>query len=365
MIKNDNVNKILNEMHAKLASKYGKYRENKDEPGKIKIENLVFSAMIKNPTAGPTDCSRELRQLHEVDFPADAIINLLRRYSLSNPKERITVFNWINAMADKFVLSIYGDRNAYADFTRLKREIPKDTYWGRNTSVTRALRLILLSIYLRHSELDPQNDIEIILNLGEVYAKYTLFDYEDIVGYAYHFPSAKKNTQGQARREQIDVSSLLEKIERLEDELARTNGMLQELQDDFDCQIDEAKLQELTAFFSKLNSDKYGCIIDELFSLRRGIDKLRKENFPLPIEIKGIMIMATKLLLFVKESHIDPMKKLNEVILVKVSDIENCIYEGSPFLDADEEKTVRVISPGWIYRDKGVQISRPKLKEEK
>lgn len=363
MIQNNSVNKIIKEMHTKLMSKHGKYRENKDEPGKIKIENLVFSSMIKNPAAGPMDCSRELRQLYGVDFPADAIINILRRQSLSNPKERVSVFNWINAMADKFVMAIYGDKNAYTDFSRLKREVPKDTYWGRNTTGDRALRMILLSVYLRHSELDQENDINIILNLGEVYAKYTLFDYEDIVGYAYHFPSAKKKVQ--IRREQVDVNVLLEKIGRLEDELARTNGMLQELQDDFDCQIDEAKLQELTAFFSKLNSDKYGCIIDELFSLRRGIDKLRKENFPLPIEIKGIMIMATKLLLFVKESHIDPMKKLNEVILVKVSDIENCIYEGSPFIDADEEKTVRVISPGWIYRDKGIQISRPKLKEEK
>ena len=32
-------------------------------------------------------------------------------------------------------------------------------------------------------------------------------------------------------------------------------------------------------------------------------------------------------------------------------------------MNAEEEKQVKVISPGWIYSEKQVQISRPKVKE--
>ena len=49
--------------------------------------------------------------------------------------------------------------------------------------------------------------------------------------------------------------------------------------------------------------------------------------------------------------------------IVKASDIEFCDYEGTPFADKDDEKIVRVISPGWLYTDKDIQIARPKIKE--
>ena len=45
-------------------------------------------------------------------------------------------------------------------------------------------------------------------------------------------------------------------------------------------------------------------------------------------------------------------------------EIEHCQYDGSPFLTDDEIKTVRVVAPGWIYKEKQIQIACPKVKEE-
>lgn len=56
--------------------------------------------------------------------------------------------------------------------------------------------------------------------------------------------------------------------------------------------------------------------------------------------------------------------KVNSVHDVTAADIEFCNYDGTPFAAQDEIKSVRVISPGWIYKDKKIQISRPKVKEE-
>lgn len=56
--------------------------------------------------------------------------------------------------------------------------------------------------------------------------------------------------------------------------------------------------------------------------------------------------------------------KINEVKEVSASDVEFCNYEGNPFTTKEEKKLVKVISPGWIYKDKELQISRPKVKEE-
>jgi len=129
-------------------------------------------------------------------------------------------------------------------------------------------------------------------------------------------------------------------------------------------QLEASKVKELADFFAMLNSEKYGCILDELLVVRKGVDALRKSNYELPIEINGLLIMVKKLVQFVRDSHIEPMMKIDSIKEVSACDIEFCNYEGSPF-DSDKTKKVRVISPGWVYKDKDLQISRPKVKEVK
>ena len=73
--------------------------------------------------------------------------------------------------------------------------------------------------------------------------------------------------------------------------------------------------------------------------------------------------MTKKLIQFVRDNHIEPMMKINDIKAVNASDVEFCIYEGSPFINATDEKLVQVVSPGWVYKDKDIQISRPKVKE--
>ena len=140
--------------------------------------------------------------------------------------------------------------------------------------------------------------------------------------------------------------------------------MLQDLQEEFEEQLEASKAKELADFFARLNSEKYGCILDELLVVRKGIDELRKKNYELPIEINGLLIMVKKLIQFVRDSHIEPIMKINSTREVIASDVEFCNYEGSPFATLGDRKMVKVVSPGWIYKDKELQISRPKVKEE-
>ena len=162
----------------------------------------------------------------------------------------------------------------------------------------------------------------------------------------------------------ISYEQAVRKAIQLEHSLERTDAMLQELQDEFDEKIEESRIKELTDFFSRLNSEKYGYLLDELLAVRKGIDRLKKENFELPVEINGLLIMVRKLIQFVRDSHIEPIMKVDSIKKVRVADVAFCNYEGTPFQDGNEEKTVRVISPGWVYKDKDLQISRPKIKEE-
>ena len=140
--------------------------------------------------------------------------------------------------------------------------------------------------------------------------------------------------------------------------------MLQDLQEEFEEQLEESKVREMTEFFAKLNSDRYGYILDELLQINKGAEVLRKNGYTLPLEINGMIIMLKQLIQFVKDNHIEPIMKINSIRQVLATDIEFCNYEGTPFASGNEVKTVRVVSPGWVYKDKEIQISRPKVKEE-
>lgn len=356
---------ILQEIHTKIDKRY-RCQAGGGALAAAGREGRVYSILTAEAGIGPGDCSRKVQQVYGLNLGVDEIIAIMKRSAIGHPNERRIVIGHANKLADEFVAAMRGSAESYKHFAEFKKKLPEGTFFERKNCFEKMLRLILISVFTRYSDLFSEEDTEVVLNISDTLCKYCVYDIEEIVGYAYGFPMYRKNAGAGGRQgKKFSFHELLEKNGRLEGELERVNGMLQELQEDFDRQLSETKVQELTEFFSRLNSDRYGCIIDELFSLRRGIEKLRRENYGLPHEISGLMIMATKLLAFVKDSHIDPMMRLGAVIEVKAADAENCIYEGTPFTGSDEAKTVRVLSPGWIYRDKEIQISRPKLKEEK
>ena len=94
----------------------------------------------------------------------------------------------------------------------------------------------------------------------------------------------------------------------------------------------------MTVFFAKLNSDKYGCILDLLLQVRKGINQLKKQHVALPPEISGLFILIQKMTQFVIDNHIDPIMKPGSRRMIKAGEAELCDYEGSPFMDKNEEK---------------------------
>ena len=123
----------------------------------------------------------------------------------------------------------------------------------------------------------------------------------------------KKKQQKNAPEKKLSYEEAMKKLNQLEITLERTNTMLSDLQDEFEEQLEASKVKELADFFARLNSEKYGCILDELLVIRKGIDQLRKNNYELPIEINGLLIMVKKLIQFVRDSHIEPIMKINSI----------------------------------------------------
>lgn len=329
----------------------------------IVTENHIFAAICNNFDMEPSECAVEANAKYGCCLTKDDVIQVLRHVRMANPVERKEIFEWCSELTGYFEKAVAGDRASFDKYEKRRKE-PALKNGKKHDSQDRVAAIM---IYEKHPEIDLFDDTDSLHLLGNTLARYFFYDMADAIGAAYNFPQyrdTKKKAQNAKTGNKMTYEQAERKINQLENALERTNTMLQDLQDEFEEQLQASKVKELADFFAKLNSEKYGCILDELLVVRRGVDQLRKDGFELPIEINGLLIMVKKLVQFVRDSHIEPIMKINSVREVTASDLEFCNYEGTPFSTPDEKKKVKVVSPGWIYKDKEVQISRPKVKEE-
>lgn len=351
------VKDILQGFHENVIERFKKQHAKNDE---LLLLSRVVEVLYEDCEAEPRRCASELNEKYGYDLDGDDIIALFRRKYMANRYERAETFRWAAAVAKLVGNAIVGDKAAY-DTLQVERRKTIITIDGRKNPQN---YIAAHCIFLMHPELNVYGSADVLRSLDVLLGKYFFYDFIDALGAAYGFETyraAKK--QHSIQPHTLSSQELMDKILQLENRLAMTNSMLQDLQDDFDDQLATVKIMELTEFFASLNSEKYGYILDELLMLRKGVDELRAKNFDVPLELNGVLILVKKMIQFVRDSHINPIMKINEIKKVKAADIEYCNYDGSPFISNDERKTVRVVSPGWLYKDKEIQISRPKLKE--
>lgn len=360
-INNPDVRKIQEGIHEAMLRKVKREGQPNED---IIMENKLFTVLCSNFDLEPREYAVLINRKYGYNLSGDDVIRILKNRRLGNPRERRELLEWAEEAAGYFEGAINGNRESYD-----KYETARNTVILHNGKKNYSQeRLALIMLYERYPEIDISGNINGLYSLGHTLARYLLYDISDVISEVYGFPQykdVKKKTGLKKNNGKITYNQALRRASQLENILERTNTMLQDLQEEFEEQLQANKVKELADFFAKLNSEKYGCILDELLVINKGIDGLKKNGVEIPIEINGLLIMVKKLIQFVRDSHIEPIMKINSIMEVTAADVEFCNYEGTPFSAPGEKKKVKVVSPGWIYRDKELQISRPKVKEEK
>ncbi|MBR1647816.1 MAG: hypothetical protein IJ685_13740 [Selenomonadaceae bacterium] len=317
------------------------------------LENRLIKIFCEDKLIEPRRCAELINSRYNENLSGDRVIQILRFLHLSYQSKRAELFDWAAETVDAFVKAL--ETHSQKDFEafialRDKKIINRD---GDPFKIQ--IRVACLMLYVKHPEIDKGTDSDIIDKFGNAHMKYFFFDVVDFLR------NICINHRRNGRQDKKD--SAQERVELLENMLNRSDMMLKDLQDEFDEKIRESHQNEMIEFFSLLNSEKYGCILDAVINVRNGVRKLRKENVQLPPEIGGLLILIERLAHFIKDNKINPILKPGSVQDMRFDEVEACDYEGSPFESTDEIKHVKVLSPGWFYQNKDVQIARPRLKE--
>lgn len=317
------------------------------------LENRVIKLFCEDKTLTPRLCADEMNARYKTDLYNEDIVKILKATRLSYQQKRADLIDWAEEMIRVFAHALESRKQTdFDDFLALRG---KTVYARDNERYKIQERVVCIMLYVKHPELDTGTDADTLEKFGNVYMKHLLYDVTDFL------KNICGKTKGGAKGDKKDQQQ--DKIELLENMLNRSDMLLKDLQDEFDARIKQSHQDDLVEFFSRLNSEKYGCILDEVLNARNGVRQLLKDKVQLPPEISGLFILIQRLAQFIRDSEINPIMKPGSVKDMRLNEVESCDYEGSPFLDTAEVKRVKVLSPGWVYKNKDVQISRPRLKE--
>lgn len=158
-----------------------------------------------------------------------------------------------------------------------------------------------------------------------------------------------------------------ERIQALEFQLQTTKSTLQFIQRSLDDMVQnvaqksvEAKDEAIADFFTQLNSERYGRLLDNALLVDQKLTELRKAKYRFPVEIMAIPMIIKNFMAFIKGIGFEPIRLMNEEFEASADDLTYVVYEGTPFQDG-ERKLVQVRCPGW--KRGGVIISQPVVKE--
>ena len=351
---NDNtVKKFIADAHECVVKNLNRMPEDSQFESYIN-ESRVFKIFIDNPRMSARDCAEEMNAVYGTSIQENFVF---RMFDDTFGKEftrkmREELFKWASDLATMFVQTLMS-RNTkdYESYKKLLPRNPRDRDFSIKKQANLKRRVLALTLYTKYPALNVYGDSESLEKFGYAYAKHFLFDINDLL----------KNICGVQDKDRSKNPAQRE-IERLKGALENNEILLKDLQEDFEARLQANHQNEMIDFFSGLNAEKYGRILDELLNIRSGIQQLRKQK-TLPPEISGLFIFINNFSKFVKDNDITPIMKIGSVHEMTLSEMESCDYEGSPYIKADEVKRVKVLSPGWFYKNKEIQIARPRLRE--
>lgn len=297
-------------------------------------ENRVLLLCTADPDMEP----RELAEAYNIRFGnetlnGDKIIRIFRQCRIANPHERKELLAYANDYAASLLHALSGGAG--------QLEIP--------TAHPQFKRMVLLSMLRQSKQVAESSASEYIIRMNKDFSRES-FD----------FILEQLHTQAASAK-----SSEEQEISALSASLERTKKLLHDMQESFDTQLEESRLEAEEDFISKLNSAEYGYILDQMAAASEGFRNMRAKHIRVPVEIRSMQTLVRRLSEFIEDCGVTEMMECDMHLRVTAEQAGAYQYEGTPFSSQAQVKLVEIISPGWEIKDRGIIIAQPRIREIK
>ena len=145
-------------------------------------------------------------------------------------------------------------------------------------------------------------------------------------------------------------------------ELVQT--MFDELNETIDESATEAKNTAIASFYSTMNSEDYGNLLDSMELVERRLATLKEQKVKIPPQILPLTIVFKQMVKFIKDCGITPIDVTGREFVTEVEGLAEYTYIGEAYTKLGEKKTVVVERPGWKFDSTIISLPTVREKEE-
>lgn len=328
-------------------------------------------------------CELYLKKEKVIEFTSEYIRYISLKTGLNTEERREKYKLEVKELVELILKGISGDIGAYKEFNKKYEEY---TYERENSDLDDVVlrRFIPLGIVISLNR--NQDNIlklgniekEAVKNLRPFHARYIISDFKYEFGCLLGLRRRRKDTAElidsfkqiveDSTEVEEETEETLESVKLERDQYKSSLKLIQKSLDELSEKLKEETqniaLEQIRDFFVALNSTKYGNFLDKIPLTEELLKDIRKNesSYDIPQEIKRVLIFIKSVIKFIKDQGITPIEEINKVFNGTAEEITEMDYVGEEFID-DEVKKLRIIAPGYKYKD--LIISIPKVEEVK
>lgn len=368
---------ILNEtMEKEMEIALKEENKNKKKNRKMSEWAAVYGSLMY-PDIHPKTAYLNLKELFwkEYNISYDEYMDALRSINLDNEEKRKYVISIVEKGVDYLKRALDGDKKAAEAYSDLCGRLqPRDKETRKLYFIGKYMTIFIILI---DPDMKDNKYLPIVINYGAVYCDKLLRSIRDGIFKELHLSHKKKSARDvlketkQTLNESAEASRYLQTEDELEklrfennnykSSLELVQSMLDELKETIEESATDAKNNEVASFYTKMNSDEFGNLLDSMEFVNKRLVELRAERFRIPSQILPLTIVFKQMNRFIKESGITPIDRTGREFEAEVEALAEFTYIGEAYTFDGEKKRLRVERPGWKYKD--TVISFPTVRE--
>lgn len=328
----------------------------------------------EHPRAAYRAIPRQLLNKYDISF--DDYMMCLRSVNMDEEGKRNYVLSSVENGTDFLKKALDGDKKAAEKFIEFSDNLyPRDHRSRKRFFIGKCLLVFMLLI---DPDFKDEKYLPILRAFGSRYCNQVIYDINARLREIYGLSRKKRTakdviekteralTESTAAADEFNSDNELERLKfanmNYKNSLELVQAMLDELNETIDETAEDAKSAAIASFYSSMNSDDYGNLLDSIELVEKRLKALRKDKVKIPPQLAPLTIVFKQLLRFVKESGITAIETTGREFETDVEGLAEYTYIGEAFSASDETKTVVVERPGWKFNS--TVLSLPTVREK-
>ncbi len=334
---------------------------------------------LKYPDVHPRVAYRSLVKefVNESQFSYDDYLKVLHSANLDGEEKRKYIANHIEHGVTLLKQALDGDRKAVEQYSEFTENLEQR---DKNRRAYMIGKYMVVFMFLIDPDLKSSEYKLIATTFRSRYCNHLIREIRNRLLEEYNIVRRKRSarevlqmteaviTESSKVTESTAPRTELEQLrfenDNYKNSLELVQAMLDELNETIDETAAEAKNTEIVSFYSKMNSDDYGNLLDSIELVERRLAALKENKVRVMPQLLPLTIVFKQLLRFIKECGVTAIDKTGREFETEVEGLAEYTYNGEAYSYPGEKKRVVVEKPGWKYGSTVISLPTVREKED-